>query len=47
MNGPVLASGEVPSVGYNQMALRYDPVAQMVGASINGMELGFVVRKLP
>ena len=41
MNGPVLASGEVPSVGYNQMALRYDPVAQMVGASINGMELGW------
>lgn len=47
MNGPVLASGEVPSVGFNQMALRYDPNAQMVGASINGMELGWYSLVMP
>lgn len=41
MNGPLLASGEVPSLGFNQMALRYDPAAQMVGATLNGMELGW------
>lgn len=41
MNGPLLASGEVPSLGFNQMALRYDPAAQMIGATLNGMELGW------
>jgi hypothetical protein len=41
MNGPVLASGEVPSITFNQMAVRYDPVANMVGASLNGVNLGW------
>ena len=31
----------MPSLGFNQVALRYDPVAQMVGATLNGMELGW------
>ena len=41
MAGPVLATGEVPAMGFNQMAVRYDPVAQMVGASFNGIDLGW------
>ena len=41
MAGPVLAPGEVPAMGFNQMAVRYDPVAQMVGASFNGVDLGW------
>jgi hypothetical protein len=41
MDGPVLASGEVPFIAFNQMAVRYDPVAKMVGASFNGVDLGW------
>jgi hypothetical protein len=41
MSGPVLATGEVLNMGFNQMAIRYDPVAQRVGASINGVDLGW------
>jgi hypothetical protein len=40
MNGPVLATGEVPFEGFNQMSVRYDPVTQTVGASLNGVDLG-------
>jgi hypothetical protein len=40
MSGPLLASGEFWSVTFNQIAVRYDPARQTVGASINGMDLG-------
>lgn len=40
MNGELLASGETYFDGFNQMRLRYDPVAKTVGANVNGTELG-------
>ena len=40
MTGPLLASGQFISETFNTMAVRYDPATGMVGASLNGMELG-------
>lgn len=40
LNGTLLASGETFFDGFNQMKLRYDPVAKTVGANVNGTELG-------
>lgn len=40
MNGTLLASGETYSEGWNQIKLRYDPVAKTIGANVNGVELG-------
>ena len=40
LNGTLLASGETFFDGWNKMKLRVDPVARIVGASINDTELG-------
>jgi hypothetical protein len=40
VTGPVLASGETAMEWYSRIALRYDPLAQTVSASVNGIELG-------
>lgn len=40
MNGPLLASGVVDNVTWNQMKLRYDPVAKVLTPSVNGVSLG-------
>ena len=40
INGTLLASGETYFDGWNQMKLRYDPIAKTVGANVNGTELG-------
>ena len=40
LNGTLLASGESYFDAWNQMKLRYDPVTQVVSASVNGVELG-------
>jgi hypothetical protein len=40
LNGALLASGETFFDGWNQMRLRYDPVAKTVSASVNGTEMG-------
>lgn len=40
VNGTLLASGETYFEGFNQMKLRYDPIARTVGANVNGTELG-------
>ena len=42
MTGPVVASGQVTNVTFNQMAVRYDPVTRTAGASLNGVDLGSV-----
>lgn len=39
-NGTLLAAGETYFAGWNQMKLTYDPVAKIVGASVNGTSLG-------
>jgi hypothetical protein len=41
MSGAVLATGELPSLGFNQLLLRYDPALQMVSARVNDAELGW------
>ncbi len=38
--GPILAAGETAFMGWNEIRLTYDPVAEVVGASINGIDLG-------
>lgn len=38
--GPVLASGETYFEGFNQVSMKYDPVAKMVSGSVNGVALG-------
>ena len=38
--GPLLATGVVDDVTWNRMEIHYDPVAQNVSASINGLALG-------
>jgi len=38
--GPLLATGVVDDVTWNRMEIHYDPVAQKVSASINGLALG-------
>lgn len=38
--GPLLATGVTDDVYFNRMAIRYDPVAGTVSASVNGLELG-------
>lgn len=40
MNGQLLASGETYFEGFNQLALRYDPVAKTVTGSVNNTSLG-------
>lgn len=40
MSGPLLASGVVENVTWNQMMLRYDPVAKLLTPSVNGVKLG-------
>lgn len=40
MSGPLLASGVVDNVTWNQMMLRYDPVAKVITPSVNGVKLG-------
>lgn len=40
MSGPLLASGVVENVTWNQMMLRYDPVARLLTPSVNGVKLG-------
>ena len=47
MSGPLLASGEFWSVTFNQIAVRYDPVRQIAGASLNGVDLGSYPVALP
>ena len=40
LNGTLLASGETFFDGWNQLKLRIDPVANTVGGSVNGIDLG-------
>lgn len=40
LNGTLLASGETYFNGWNQMGLRYDPVAGTISGSVNGAEIG-------
>lgn len=40
LNGTLLASGETPHYGFNQLALRYNPVTKIAGGSVNGVDLG-------
>ena len=47
MNGPVLASGTTFADPFTQMALRYDPAARTVSASVNGIELGVFPQTIP
>ena len=47
MTGPLLASGEFWSVTFNQIAVRYDPVRQTAGATLNGVDLGSYPVALP
>ena len=47
VTGPLLATGQFLSLTFNQMAVRYDPVRQLVGASINGVDLGSFPLTLP
>ena len=46
MNGPVLASGQTFFEAYNRLVLRYDPLSQMVSASVNGVEFGVFSQSL-
>jgi hypothetical protein len=47
LSGPLLASGEFFSVTFNQIAVRYDPLTQTAGASLNGVDLGSYPVALP
>lgn len=38
--GPLLATGVVEDLVFNRLAIRYDPAAGVVSASVNGIELG-------
>jgi len=40
MNGTLFASGETFFAGWNQMKLRYDPIAETIGGNVNGTDLG-------
>jgi hypothetical protein len=40
MSGPLLVTGEMTSLGFNRLALRYDPLVQTISASVNDVELG-------
>ena len=40
MAGPLVASGQVVNETFNRIAVRYDPVSQTAGASLNGVDLG-------
>jgi hypothetical protein len=47
MDGPVLASGQTFFDSFNRLALRYDPVARTVSASVNGVEVGVFQQSIP
>lgn len=47
MNGPVLATGETISYGYNELALSYDPVNQTITGNVNGIDLGAYTQSIP
>jgi hypothetical protein len=47
MSGPVLASGETFTEGFNRIVIRYDPVAKTVSASLNETELGVFPLSIP
>jgi hypothetical protein len=44
--GPLLATGVVDDMTWNQMVISYDPVAQVMSASLNGVTLGKYPMKL-
>jgi len=44
--GPLLATGVVDDMTWNRMVIRYDPVAKVMGASLNGVSLGQYPMKL-
>jgi hypothetical protein len=45
-SGALLATGVVDDLTWNQMVISYDPVAQVMSASINGVALGHYPMKL-
>lgn len=47
MSGALLATGETYFDGWNQLALRYDPVTTTVSANVNGTELGSFAQRIP
>jgi hypothetical protein len=47
MSGALLASGVVDDLTWNQMLLRYDPVAKRLSASLNGVSLGEFALDMP
>ncbi|HST50619.1 MAG TPA: hypothetical protein VLJ61_01310 [Pyrinomonadaceae bacterium] len=46
-DGPVLASGETYFDPFNRLVLRYDPLAKLVSASVNEIELGSFSQSIP
>lgn len=44
--GPLLATGQIPDVTWNQLLISYDPVTQMMRASAGGVLLGQFPMKL-
>ena len=40
MNGPVLASGNIPQLGFNRLALRYDPSTSTATLTLQGEAIG-------
>jgi len=47
MNGPLLATGETPFYGFNELALSYDPVTKRLGGSVNDIDLGAYSLTIP
>jgi hypothetical protein len=45
-SGELLATGVIDDLTWNQMSIRYDPVAQVMSASLNGQSLGSFPVKL-
>ncbi|MFO0745201.1 MAG: hypothetical protein U1F43_05915 [Myxococcota bacterium] len=45
--GPLLSTGSTYAIGWNQLVLRYDPVAKTVSGSVNGIPLGTFAAALP
>ncbi|WP_395703302.1 hypothetical protein [Aquabacterium sp.] len=45
-SGPVLATGVTDDLSWNRMVIGYDPVAQVMTASVNGIDLGRFPMKL-
>ena len=44
---PLLASGVIDDMTWNQMLLRYDPRSKLLSASVNGVSLGEFLLDMP